>query len=53
MIINETEAYREDEESCHAYGGKTQRNKAMFEPPGTIYIYRIYGMHKCINFSTE
>ena len=30
-IINETEAYSQDEESCHCFGGKTKRNEAMFK----------------------
>ena len=30
-IINETEAYTQEDESCHAYGGKvTKRNEVMF-----------------------
>jgi len=53
VIINETEAYSEEEPSCHAYKGKTKRTRAMFEEASTIYIYNIYGMHKCINFITE
>jgi DNA-3-methyladenine glycosylase len=52
-IINETEAYTEDEASCHAFKGKTERNRAMFMEGGFVYIYRIYGMHRCINFTTE
>lgn len=52
-IINETEAYTQDEPSCHAFKGKTERNRAMFMEAGHVYIYRIYGMHRCINFTTE
>mmetsp|Transcript_13650 Transcript_13650/g.25741 ORF Transcript_13650/g.25741 Transcript_13650/m.25741 type:complete len:216 (-) Transcript_13650:1726-2373(-) len=52
-IINETEAYTQDEASCHAFKGKSERNRAMFMEGGYIYIYKIYGMHRCINFTTE
>ena len=53
--ITETEAYvgRMDK-ACHAYQyRKTKRTKTLFTPPGTAYIYLIYGMHCCLNFVTE
>ena len=53
--ITETEAYigRLDK-ACHAYGGKrTPRTETLFAPPGTAYIYLIYGMYHCLNFVTE
>lgn len=52
-IISEAEAYTQDEPSCHAFKGLTERNKAMFAEPGTIYLYYVYGQNLCINFSTE
>lgn len=52
-IINETEAYNQDEPSCHAYGGPSKRNAAMFMEGGHIYLYYIYGKNICINFVTE
>ena len=52
-IINETEAYSQDEESCHAFGGKrSKHNEVMFWRAGHLYVYFTYGMHYCINIVT-
>lgn len=53
--ITETEAYvgRMDK-ACHAYGyRRTPRTETLFAPPGTAYIYLIYGIYHCLNFVTE
>ncbi len=50
----EVEAYiGEDDPACHAAPGKTERNAVMYGPGGFTYIYKIYGMHFCLNFVTE
>lgn len=49
-IISETEAYTQEDESCHAFGGKrTKRTETMFKRSGYLYVYFTYGMYHCIN----
>lgn len=48
--INEVEAYKgADDPASHAHKGETVHNASMFRKPGTLYVYRSYGIHTCAN----
>jgi len=51
-VIVETEAYSQEEASCHGFSGRTQRNETLFGEPGNLYIYLSYGINSCVNIVT-
>ena len=52
-MIVETEAYHESEPACHAHVGVTARTHVLFRGPGTVYVYRSYGIHALVNVVCE
>ena len=49
--IVETEAYGRDPAS-HAFT-KTERSALMFDTHAYVYVYLIYGMYHCLNFTSD
>ncbi|MBT1673774.1 DNA-3-methyladenine glycosylase [Curtobacterium flaccumfaciens] len=50
LRITEVEAYSgPTDPGSHGHRGMTQRNRHLFGPPGTLYAYRSYGIHTCVN----
>ncbi|MBO9043220.1 DNA-3-methyladenine glycosylase [Curtobacterium flaccumfaciens] len=50
LRITEVEAYSGPADpGSHGHRGMTERNRHLFGPPGTLYAYRSYGIHTCVN----
>jgi DNA-3-methyladenine glycosylase len=49
--LTEVEAYLGEgrDSGSHAHRGMTPRNASMWGPPGTLYVYLSYGIHRCLN----
>lgn len=50
-IIVETEAYADDPASHGVI--RTERSELMYSTYGLVYVYLIYGMYHCLNFTTD
>jgi len=53
LRVTEVEAYRwPGDTACHARAGRTERNDAIWGPPGRAYMYLCYGIHQMLNVVT-
>lgn len=52
--IVEAEAYLPTgDPGAHVFRGPTPRTAPLFGPPGSIYVYVIYGMYHCLNLAVD
>mmetsp|Transcript_13650 Transcript_13650/g.25740 ORF Transcript_13650/g.25740 Transcript_13650/m.25740 type:complete len:301 (-) Transcript_13650:801-1703(-) len=53
-IINETEAYTENDPGSNTYKGRrSEHNSVMYKEGGHVFIYLSYGIHLIMNITTE
>jgi DNA-3-methyladenine glycosylase len=50
-VIVETESYDASDPASHSFGmRRAEWTASMFGPPGHIHVYKVYGLHWCLNF---
>jgi DNA-3-methyladenine glycosylase len=50
-VIVETESYDASDPASHSFGMRqAEWTASMFGPPGHAHVYKVYGLHWCLNF---